>query len=141
MAQDTGAMKDRVSAILDRVEDGRLSAEQAIRFLAARPAPATLRGIRCIRLEIGRDERPFRLTLPFLPAAVVLMVAELVLYPLVLLVLWIVRSRSHDRELAPVLANLPVLPLTRTLAALIQSRAPLQIGVQDDGAGFSLSVG
>jgi hypothetical protein len=130
--------QDEVSAILDKLEDGRLSARQAVRRVAGSQRGAHRNLITLASVGFAWANGPFILRLPFVPLAMIATGAETFLYPPAYVVLGLIALLGRKGGLQQFLACFPALPVTRLVLALLRARAPLSIGV--GGGTFSFSI-
>ncbi len=95
--------------------------------------------MRWLRAEFGAG-RPVRFRLPFAPVAMLLAGMEVALYPAVMLAGRIAASRTEDVQIKRVLSNLPFLPISRVLLAVLRSGAPFGVAVRDGDRQFRIAV-
>jgi hypothetical protein len=132
------ARDDGVEAVLSDLEAGRLSPARAIRRLSARQGAGRRHLITLLCAEVRTDGMSFALRLPYLPLVALLMGLELIVYPLGFVLAGLFALIWRKRTLRAILADLPVLPVSRLLMVLLRYGAHFETAVGQFSARFSI---
>jgi len=115
--------------------------EDAVRVLAHHDDPPPPgRRLRLVRFDLVRPGRAVRLGFPLIPVALMLIWVELMLFPFVAVGLRVAARKAARPGVARFLRELPPLPLSRFLVALMKSRAPFGVAIRDAEGGFALRI-
>lgn len=132
------ARDDSVEAVLDELEAGRLSPARAIRRLSRRQGAGGRHLITLLCAEVRTDGMSFALWLPYLPLMALLMGLEFIGTPVGVRPRRPVRLDWRKRTLRAILADLPVLPVSRLLMVLLRSGPHFETGAGQFFARFSI---